>query len=286
MIPLPALSRLLGFAVLCAAVACADIGTDPKVGVAIEVDPPQLPSLIAGDVLRDSLGNPVTIVVRVFNGKNEVIATRADSLVVRDPTIVSVDQGTGAVLGLKVGQTSLIAGAGRVQSLPVVITVTPRPDSALGIDTLGVRLTPATRRITLNVDAALRFGTGKARLLLLADTTPAIPGDALVPVQGYRVKFRIVYPAPEVAGLPTNGNRAILLDDQGRASEIDTTDASGIASRAVGVAGDSAIKKLTAAGDSLVVQAHVFRPTRRLTAPQLEEVPGSPVTYTFLIVKK
>ncbi len=260
--------------------------TRRKIGVAIEVDPPQLPSLIVGDVLRDSLGNPTSITVRVFNGKNEIIAGARDSLVLRDTGIVAIDRAAGTIRGLRVGAASVIADAGNVQSLPVVLTVTSRPDSAVGVDSLGERLTASTARINLIVVTSLKVGTSKVRLLVLADTTPAIAGDPLVPVPSYRATFRIVYPAPEVAGLPTNLNRAILLDDGGHPSEIDTTDAAGLAVRTLAVSGDSALLKLQAAGDSVVVMAHVFRPTKRTTPPLLEEVPGSPVKYTFRIVRQ
>lgn len=241
-------------------VACTEVGTDPAAVVAIELDPTVVPAIVAGDSLRDSTGNAVALSARAFNASNTVIpGARFTFLVIGDTSVARVDSTSGLVVGLKPGETSVVASVGSLQSARVAIRVTLRPDSLVPLDSL---------RDTLDIV----FGQDNVKALrvsLRSDTTPAVTTDSLLPVANYEVRFEIVTPA----GLPVDDTTKVLLvNDLKRPSRLDTTDASGIASRQLRLspAAQSSIP------DSVVVRVSAFQPDRTPVA-------GSPMHFVITL---
>ncbi|HEX5436252.1 MAG TPA: hypothetical protein VFW98_03780 [Gemmatimonadaceae bacterium] len=241
---------------------CTEVGTNPDAFLAIELQAPTLPSMVQGDTLRDSTGVPVPLRVTVLNGRNDTVTDAPVRFLALDTGIVAVDSVTGLVTARDTtGQARIIASAGALQSAPVSVIVTLSPDS---LQALGA--TDDTLRYSLGVDSSRTLS-----LRLAHDSTPGVPGDSLVPVPAYLVRFAIVAPA----GFPIgDSTQVMLVDDSRRGSALDTTDAQGSASRRVLVPRTLAV----APPDSLVIEATAVRQDRARSA-----VPGSPVRFVVHI---
>jgi hypothetical protein len=202
--------------------ACAEVGTDPAVPVAIEIDPPVLPAIAAGDSLRDTLGVVRPIVARVLNSRNEVIPDAPIRFFAlrNDSAIIAVDSVTGAVAGFRVGEAEIGARVAGLQSVRLVVRVTLAPDTAYATSPL--------------VDSVL-YGLADDTLRTLAVTVArraTVDGrDTLFLVPFWRVRYTIVDP-PDLA-TNTDTTRVYMANESNRLSRVDTTDATGVARRRI-----------------------------------------------------
>lgn len=203
-----------------AAVACIDMSA-PGNGV-LSISDVQLPSpsVVVGDVMRDSLGNPAPLTVTGFDPAGHAITTDTPTFVVTgrgmhlgsDDVLVGDSIGTSSVIGDLLGLQS--------QAAPVVITFPPDSVSASRADTLHVVITSDTLRsgdLTVTLTGHNRAGP----------TAGPETGGA----QGFVVRYAIVH-APESFKADSS---TTFLTDGVRASAVDTTDASGVASRKAAV---------------------------------------------------
>jgi hypothetical protein len=250
----------VAFAAAVLGVSCTDIVTDPDVPVAIELLPAQLPFIVAGDSLRDTLGVATPLIVRVLNSDNDEIAGATVEFVVLDTTqLVTIDEQTGLISGIDTGSVRVVATAGDLQSAPVTLVVTLRPDTLAA-------LSPERDSMTFLIGRESRL---ELRARVGHDTTPGGAQDATVPVRSYLVRFLIVSPP----GLPTDDSTIVqLVNDNNRASSLDTTDATGEAKRAVRLG--PAVR--SSPPDSIIVEATALRPDRT-------PVPGSPLRFIVRI---
>jgi hypothetical protein len=251
-------SSLAGLCVLGSA-ACTEITSDPTVPVAIELLPAQLPFVVLGDTLRDTLGVATPLIARALNSRNEVIPGAAITFLTVDPQRITLDAASGVVTGVDTGTVRVVANVGNLQSVPVTLVVALRPDTITALSALldSVRFLIGT---DTRLDLRVRVGH---------DTTPGGAVDETVPVRAYVVRFRIVDP-PGLS--PTDTTIVHLANDAGRPSTLDTTDATGEAKRAVRIS--PAVR--TAPPDSIIVEATALR-------PDLSHVPGSPIRFIVRI---
>lgn len=216
-------------ALLAAAVAaagCTDLPSDPNTPFSVEFRRAPSPSVVLGDVLRDSLGNAAPLSAVVFNAKGDTIrgaAVRYRLVPISKDSIqpVTVDSVTGEVVAdtahtLVDRRFRVYAEAGGIQTLPETLFVTRRPDKLVAVE--GV----ATLRLSFIPADSLQSASVSVRLL---HATEGIPGDTVVP--HYEVRFRITDPASAA----TDTSYVMLTSDGRRRSEVDTTDAAGLASR-------------------------------------------------------
>jgi hypothetical protein len=199
--------------VLVALSSCTEVGTDPNVPVAIEIEAPVLPAIAAGDSLRDTLGAVQPIVARALNSRNEVIADAPITfLALRNDSVVALDSTTGTIAGLRVGEAEVVARVAGLQSVRLPIRVTDEPDTVY---------TPSP--LTDTVRYAIADDTARALIVAVArrDTTTS-GSDTLVLVPFWRVRYTIVDP-PELA-TNTDTNRVYIADASNRLSRVDTTD--------------------------------------------------------------
>ena len=240
--------------------SCSGFGTEPSQPVAIELDAPQLPSLVAGDVLRDSTGVAVSLVVRAFNADNKIISTVPVHFLAVDTGVVSIDSLTGRVAGLRVGSARVIASVGGLQSNPITLQVTSRPDTTYALDSLQRTLQYSITDSTRNVET-VRVFVGHDSVIAGRDTVVAVPNS--------RVRYGIVEPA---GGSPAGTSGTVLLNGSGVPSTAATTDATGTAALTLRLPARSPIP------DVVVVEAVVSR-------PDASPVPGSPIRFTILVSK-
>jgi hypothetical protein len=255
---------LVACAVLGLAVACVELG-GPKEGVvAISNLRLPYPSVVIGDLLRDSLGVATPLRIAAFGPNGDSLNAEPITFVALDTTI-SVDA-DGFVRGRfrdSVGGR-VVAGAGGLQTPTHRIIVTFAPTGT----------TKSAAATAIAFDAALPDTSEKQNWSPALELT--LTGDAGAP-QGYVVTYSLERtPAPKVAGTPT----AFIADAAGKPMPRDTTDTKGVASRIV-VLRQAAVEDPLRAGtktDTIIVRATV----KYLGT----DVPGSPVEFIIPVSRK
>lgn len=267
------LTVVVAAAALAAWAGCTDLPSDPKTPFAVEFTAPASPSVVLGDMLRDSLGLVAPLRAVAFNVHGDTIRDAAIRFAVvavaNDSTPARIDPATGTLIArperVFAGRTFRVyAQVGSIQTVPVVLTVTRRPDVLLAVS-------PEVQSMPLRFsDTAAYSPTFSVRL---RHDDAAFPGDSAVPA--YEVRYRIV----SAASLDT---AYIVLTHGSRAhAQVDTTDANGVASRERLRVDFRRFPRTTAAtvGDSLVDSVRVEARAYRAGGP----VPGSPRILTLLI---
>jgi len=204
---LPAFFAIAGFTA-----ACTDISGSSTSVLSIQFDSLSAPSVVLGDTLRDTTGAVVRPMVHAFNFKGEEIIP-APVFFVSPDSGITVDSATGIVFGdsLRSTPARIVATVGTLQAIQYV-DVTLRPDLVQAVNALD-SLKYSLLDTTLNVSPLLQV-----RL-----THGVAPNDSAV--KSYIVSFAIVAQSDPQLGE--------LVNDAGKASVVDTTDASGIAGRKI-----------------------------------------------------
>lgn len=218
---------LAATALVAAAVSCGDVPTLPG-GIAY-ITPVIMPgpAVAVGDTLRDSTGAAVPIRLYAFTSAGDTVREAIPRfLVASGPLKGARITETGYVIGDSIRSVQIVGQVGeRLQTPPAPLEVVPQPDS----------LQPPTTSRTIT------FPVGEAGVSQPIDVKvlapAATPGGARRPVRAIIVRFRITRFVPATASFPDStlvlideGNR--FLEPQGRTA-VDTTDASGTASRRV-----------------------------------------------------
>jgi hypothetical protein len=211
--------------------ACVEIPTGTDDVLSFQVNPLPSPSVVVGDTLRDTAGVAAAVSVTAFNYQGaevENVPARFRALDGR----IRVDSITGIVVGDSVSTPSrLLAtfeGFNSFLNIPVVLrpdTVVPANDR----DSLAYSLTDTATNVSNALGVKVLHG--------LTTTDSA--------VASYRVTFDLVP--------PTDSLLARLVADNGTRSRVDTTDASGVASRKLKVD----VAQIAEAVDSVIVMANV-----------------------------
>lgn len=210
--------------------ACVEIGTGPNDAAAIELTPFASPSIVIGDSLRDINGALARITAIVRNIRGEEIADAPVRFLyadfARDSALV-VDSASGVVYATRAatGEARIAARVGTTLQVLRTLTVTTRPDtmSVAGeiVEELVTSL-PDTGRLNDNPNRSAPVGV----------TVRHRDSTALTGVNAWLVRFQVVDPA----NLANDTTAAVyLVNEAGRPSTIDTTDAGGSAARRVRV---------------------------------------------------
>lgn len=260
---------LASMVALVVAAACSDVPSDPNTPFSIEFNRAPTPSVVLGDTLFDSLGIAAPLRARVFNSNGDeivgahvtyhVVAFDPDSVPAtnpanRDSVPLTVDSITGFVLGK---ESAIFAGkharvyaqAGKLQSDTVGIIAIRSADTLIASG-------PVTDTLSfLNLDT-LPLSPALIATVRHTSDAPVTAADSAVP--SYLVWFRIVQPAAGDTSyvMTVNGNR--------KHSEIDTTDATGTASRQVRIRRvnfpfDKAADTSGFISDTVIVEVSAYR---------------------------
>lgn len=196
--------------------ACTKVGGDPNAVVAISFDNLPFPAIVLGDTLRDEAGVPVVLTAIALNPEGEIIPDA-------DISFLSLDAGgtvspDGFVISNPGTATSLrlIAEAGGLQSRPLPLVITPRPDSIAREGT--------TDTLRFNVIDGPE-NTSQPITVKLFNTSVQPP----VVARGWIIHFSL-----EHAGVPipnATSTFAWLVDEGNRRSSDDTASTEGVASR-------------------------------------------------------
>jgi hypothetical protein len=239
------------FGLAAAGGACNDVSGSSNSVLSIQFDTLPSPAVVLGDTLRDTAGAIVHPVVHAFNFKGAEIAQAPIWFQTPDSGII-VDSASGIIIGDSLISSSarVIATVGNLQALQRV-DVTLRPDNLQAVnalDSLKYSVLDSTKNVSPELQVKLTHGIS--------------PNDSAV--KSYIVSFTIVY--------QSNPQLGQLVNVSGKASQVDTTNTSGIAGRMIRMhpvfLGSSSV-------DSIVVNA-----TARYHG---NPVSGSPVRLVLLL---
>jgi hypothetical protein len=194
------------------AAACTDVTGGKNEILSIQFDSLASPSVVLNDSLRDTTGAIALPHVVAYNFNGAPVADAVVRYHAADRGI-TVDSVTGLVRGdsLRATPARLIATAGGIQAQHS-LSVTLRPDAmfaATARDTIGYSLIDTTLNVSKTVSVSLRHG--------------AFGADSAV--AAYLVSFSIASASSAAI--------ADLVDESGRKSQLDTTDAGGVAGRRI-----------------------------------------------------
>lgn len=192
--------------------ACTDVTGARDAILSIQFDTLRSPSVVLGDSLRDTTGALALPRVTAFNFEGDPVASARVRYHTADRG-VTVDSITGLIRGdsLRAKPARIIATVGEIQAQQL-LSVVLRPDTMFAVnarDSIRYSLLDSTLNLSSAVTISLRHGKAPA------DTA----------VSPYLVSFSVVSPA--------NALLADLVDEAGRKSLVDTTDASGVAGRRI-----------------------------------------------------
>jgi hypothetical protein len=236
-----------------AALACTDVSGSSTSVLSIQFDTLAAPSVVVGDTLRDTTGAVIVPVVRAFNFNGDEITSVTVRFQSPDSGVV-VDSISGIIVGdsLRSTPARIVATVGTLQAIQRV-DVTLRPDFITALHDRD-SLSYSVLDTTLNV-------TSQQTMLTVKLTHGVAPNDSVV--KSYIVSFEIVEQA--------DPRLAELVNGSGKPSIVDTTDANGVAGRAIRLHP----LFLTSAVDSIIVNA--------TTKYRGVEVSGSPVQLVLLV---
>lgn len=259
----------MGRRALCGAavviVAACELG-GPKSGV-VSITNLKLPSpsVVIGDLMRDSLGAPSPVSITAFGSNGEPIPGEPITYIALDTTITIDESGTIRGVTRDTIGGRIVAGAGGLQTPPLRVIVTVAPTTV-------TKSASATTIEFVNTELDTTKSTNWSDSLKLTVT-----GAGGAPAQGFVVTYSLVEtPDPEVPDTPT----AYIGDETAKRMPRDTTDARGVSSRRV-ILRQSAVAISTRNGarqDSVIVDATV----KYLGT----DVPGSPVRFIIPLIKK
>ena len=215
--------------------ACIDLSIDPDEIVAIELAEFPWPSVVAGDTLRDATGAVSPLVARLLDGNGDVVdgpveflLARPGARVIGGNRLIADDTTTGSL--------GILASTPGIQSVVRQIEIVRAPRSLVATGAV----TPL-RWVVPDDPNTNRSQPLSARVVAVADSG----------VRSWIVTFQLEAGGRQIAVGDTT--QIFLVGDNGRPSYVDTTDASGTASRLVRlkiapglVAPDSAIVTIRA----------------------------------------
>jgi hypothetical protein len=237
-------------------ISCGETNTGPDVPVSIEFNPPQLPSMLVGDQLHDTLGNIDSLRAIVFNSSGDTIHDAAIRYVHADTThIVDIDSITGHVTALDTGAARVVAQAGSLQSPPETLFVVQTPTSFKNATPLNDTLTflPVRTDTLFQLSVVLKSGTN--------------------PVNHYRIEYHFVYPASLTGA---DSTQVMLTDENRKFSPVDTTGTGSIAVAGVATRNLRITPFTHFMTDTVVIEARAFLPNHT-------PVSGSPLRFKVLV---
>jgi len=222
--------------------ACTQVSSDPSAVVALEFDSLPYPAVVGGDTLRDETGAVIPLHAAALNADGQVIASAGITYVLLDTGATVSSEGIFTSTAPNVQSVRVLAQAGTLQSRPLTIMVTPRPDSMVADGTVD------TLRYKVIDDVSNTSGPVTVKILSNTASPP-------VPVRGWIVRFTLEHAGTPIA--TDNTSLAWMVDDANRRSFEDTTGTDGRASRKVRFNSKS-LTQSQAFDDSLVVIAQAY----------------------------
>lgn len=260
----PAAVRRLARCALAAtlgAAGCTEINTGADHVASLSFDALPSPAVVAGDTLRDSLGVAAPLAAIAFNNGGSVVANAPIQYIALD-TGVTITAQAYVIATRRAGSVPIVANAGIIQSRQRTLLVARRPDSLIATDartdTVDYVL-PDSPGVNVSAPLGVKIATGDS-------------AGGVTTTQGWRVIYRVFFRGAEVAPGDTS---VVYLVDGSKRTAVDTTDATGLASRALRV---RPIGITASATDSVIVLASATY--------KGVQVRGSPLRFVVLLRPK
>ncbi len=225
--------RLVAFGAALLTAACVDLGTDPNDIGAISFDGVPYPAVVIGDTLRNEQGQVTPLRATVLSGAGDTVPDPEVQFFARDTTVTLTS--AALVIGRRAGIARFFAAVDGLQSVTREIDVVSRPESAVFVRA------PDTMTVSSVDTTTNNSGDFRLRLVNAAGTG----------VKGFLVRFALEFRGQIIA--PGDTTQILLVDDGGRPSVLDTTDASGEGARRVHIR----VPQLSGVSDSAVVRFRV-----------------------------
>ena len=213
---IPRIATILAVIGAVIGVACVDMSA-PSGPASISALQLPSPSVVIGDVMRDSTGAPAKLSVIAYDANGGRMAGVETQFFVTDTGAAATLDASGTLTGIRVGTVHVVGQVGALQTPVAAIPVTVAPKLIAPASAK-----PDTLVAPLSTDSTQR-GTGAAAVI--------VSGDSGVGAAGFIVKYALLH-APATSA-NSKSPAVFLADDQGNASTVATTDASGRASRSV-----------------------------------------------------
>jgi hypothetical protein len=226
------------------------------------------PSVVIGDSLRDSTGDPAPLRVEAFDGSGQLVTDAHVTFIALD-TGLSVT-GTGFVIGerFRTSPAKIVAhvqrGGDVLQTPEINVDVVPRPDSVspFGFDTLPVKA------YTLTGIADTSWITSDSIKVTVSNRSRAASDPNTAGVRSWIVRYEITNPNEGVGGAVS----AFFAGGVGNPTVIvDTTDANGVAFRQV-------ILRTVVLPPASKIRVHEVKVTATVRE-RGQNVPGSPIQF-------
>jgi hypothetical protein len=194
-------------------VACVDMSA-PSGPASISVLKLPSPSVVVGDVMRDSNGTPAPLTVVAFDANGAEIGGAVAQFFVTDTLHYAHIDAKNQVVGDNIGNTRILGQVGSLQTSAVLVPVTYAPDH------IAISAKADSLDVPFGIDSARSIGT------LALPVSVRSAGDSIA--QGFIVRYTITH-APATAE-SAKSPAVYLSDDAGKVTQADTSDASGQAS--------------------------------------------------------
>jgi hypothetical protein len=202
------------FASFVAALGAACIDMSAPSGGPASISLLQLPAgfVVAGDVMRDSAGNPAGLSVIAYDGSGTPITDFTPQFFVTDSVAAAHIEGGNQLVGDSLGIVHVVGQVGSLQTgvMAIPVTVAPTTLVAKSVDTL---VAPLSGDTAVHGTEPIPF---------------TVSGMSATTVQGVIVHFSLLDTLPSTDDARPS---AYLVDDQANVSGIDTTDTGGAGSR-------------------------------------------------------
>lgn len=254
--------RLAGLVLVAAAAivgACTSPSTSPTTVAALEFDTLPYPSIVTGDTMRDSLGRVAALHAVVYNGSGGRIANPGVQYIALDTGLTI---GAGALLTAQArnGPVRLIASSGGVQSKPLTVLITRRPDSVVVTGKLSDTL-------FYDYKGGLTFDSPLLGVTLVTKDT----GGGVTTTAGWLVSYQLKFHDQVVPPNDTTTVASLIHQTSASLSHVDTTASNGTAARRVRL-------RLARLTDTTSTAKFVVTATVRYKGA---DVSGSPVTFVL-----
>jgi hypothetical protein len=217
---------------------CTEVGTDPAAVVALVFDALPYPAVVSGDTLRDESGAAAPLVALPLNSDGNPVATAQVQFLALDPGVTISEDGIIVSTDTAGASVRILAQVGGLQSRPLSLFVTARPDSAAQdgtVDTLRYQALDGPGNVS-----------GAITIRVLSNTVTPPAG-----VRGWFVRYSVEYRGTTLP--PNDETVAWFVDESNRRTAIDTTGTDGRAARRLRVVSTA----LVSDPDSLLVTATV-----------------------------
>jgi len=217
------------------AAGCIDFGTDTNAIGAISFDGIPYPAVVAGDTLRNEQGQVTALRATVRTGAGDSVPNAKVQFFTRDTTIQLTADGIVIGRASATGLARLFATVDGLQSITREIDVVRRPDSVAFVSAPTELVVSAADTTNNSEDFSLR----------LINTAS---GSG---VKGFLVRYTLEFRGAVIA--PGDTTRILLVDESGRPSALDTTNATGNAGRRV----HARVPAMSGVTDSAIVRWRV-----------------------------